>query len=181
MLRLNMGMPPSSPATRQAAQPIQAAPLRGVPPARVWPDNLANLQQAGTLYSLQLKQGPVNVPAAVGGVPSTIIAAVVTPAEYDHIVYEQVQTVWRTSGVGAGIPRLRFALYVWMMDAAVQDLFSNGFVILENLFGTAERPHVLSRPYPITASTTWSVQLRNFEAFDITVDLEFRAARRFLR
>lgn len=170
--RLVSGTPPAS-LQQQGMQPIMAAPLRGVPPARVFPDNWINVRNAGTLFTLQIKNGPQLVPAG-----TTRICNVETPDNYDFIVEEMVQAVWAATGPLAGVPRINWAIYCWMRPLAGQEMFSNCFVLLENLFGDGERPHVPARSFAIPASSLWEIQLRNEEAVDLVVDLEFRSARR---
>lgn len=164
--------PPAS-LKAQNIQPLRAEPLRGMLPARVFPDNWINVRNAGTAYTLQIKNGPQVVPAG-----TTRICNIEAPDNYDFIVGSMVQAVWAASGPLAGVPRINWAIYCWMRPLAGQQLFSNGFVLLENLFGDGERPHVPARNFAIPAASLWEIQLRNEESVDLVVDLEFRSARR---
>lgn len=164
-------LPPSQPGAPRLKLPASVVRM-GVLPAIVYPDSVLNLHHAGSLFSLILDDGYLDVPTT-----TTRFGRFQNGGPYTHIVVAAVVTVWDTTNT------VVLAASQWecrlRRASDKYPIVESEWVPGDHVFGSGEYPNYLAMPLVLEAGDDLEIEVRNLSAVNMRIHPELRCRRKY--
>lgn len=168
--KLTSALPPASADRPPLKLPASVARM-GVLPSVVYPDSWVNLHHAGSLFTLILEDGYLDVPAN-----STRFGRFENGGPYTHIALAGISTNWNQTDDEV------FNFSQWEVKLRrTNDQYSviQQWVPGCHLFGTAGYPNYFAMPIVIEAGQDLEIQVRNRTGKNMRIFPELRCRRKY--